>query len=730
MNAKAPRCESPPDAPLAADGSYDPDPVTRGRVRASRMGRRRALVLVAIHVVVFARILHWKLTGSPRVVAPVEPSEAMYALADGVLNAGALMLIISMLSVLVLGRFFCGWACHLVALQDASAWLLKKVGIRPRPLRSRWLVLIPLGAGLFMFGMPLLNRLVAGVSSGRERGFFTDDLWQTFPGFWVGLATFLFCGFGMVYLLGAKGFCTYACPYGGLFGVADRLSPLRIRVDDSCRACGHCTAVCTSNVEVAFEVHRYGAVVDPGCMKCLDCVSVCPENALSLGFGRPALFTPPRREGGRDRRRFPGFAAELIGLAVFAVSLAIFVGLPNSFLGRRLDWASSLAGRTPLLFGLGLAATTGILALALTRTFRGEEFRLQRWVLRRDGKATRGGRSFAFVAGLILLLVGWLGLGQWFMWKGDRLTADLRPRLYELASRPETESLPEADRAVLDAADRAYARAESLRVFPDLRPLARRSGLAAARRDYDAAERHALAALEVEDDFAPAWEDLATVRRLKGDAPGEEAALLRALELDPEGESHLVRLVALRMGRNDLDGALAMEIRLLDALPPEEREKRAIVLAQIATIELRRGRVEEGRKRLDEALRVDAGCLPAHATLAALLEGGDPAAAIPHFEAVLARHPFDFGLRYRYRAALEAAGRGEEARADFEAGLNELQMAIPKAPNRDELLFYLAAELFSASRFEDAESILVPLAERHPEDATIRDLLARTRAAR
>src|SRR5262249_16310157 len=34
---------------------------------------------------------------------------------------------------------------------------------------------------------------------------------------------FLFvCGFMTVYFLGQKGFCTYACPYGGFFGLADK----------------------------------------------------------------------------------------------------------------------------------------------------------------------------------------------------------------------------------------------------------------------------------------------------------------------------------------------------------------------------------------------------------------------------------------------------------------------------------------------------------------------------
>ena len=48
--------------------------------------------------------------------------------------------------------------------------------------------------------------------------------WATFPGWIVGALTFLVCGFVAVYFLGAKGFCTYACPYGAVFSCADKVS--------------------------------------------------------------------------------------------------------------------------------------------------------------------------------------------------------------------------------------------------------------------------------------------------------------------------------------------------------------------------------------------------------------------------------------------------------------------------------------------------------------------------
>ena len=121
----------------------------------------------------------------------------------------------------------------------------------------------------------------------------TTEFWSTFPPIAVAIPFLFVCGFMTVYFLGSKGFCTYACPYGGFFSLADKVAPGRIRVTDACNNCGHCTAVCTSNVIVHAEVKEYGMVVDPGCMKCMDCVHWSPKGTdpgmARLGFARCLL---------------------------------------------------------------------------------------------------------------------------------------------------------------------------------------------------------------------------------------------------------------------------------------------------------------------------------------------------------------------------------------------------------------------------------------------------------
>src|SRR4029453_17132266 len=191
----------------------------------------------------------------------------------------------------------------------------------------------------------------------------TRNFWETFPSIGVAIPFLFICGFMTVYFLGAKGFCTYACPYGGFFALADKVSPGKIRVTDACNQCGHCTAVCTSNVVVHAEVKAYGMVVDPGCMKCMDCVSVCPNDALYFGFGRPAVAVKPSIK----RHYSLTWPEEILAAVVFVVSY----------------WAVwDVYQLVPMLMALGWASVTTFLALRVLRLLRAKDLSFHRFDLK------------------------------------------------------------------------------------------------------------------------------------------------------------------------------------------------------------------------------------------------------------------------------------------------------------------------------------------------------------
>jgi hypothetical protein len=103
-----------------------------------------------------AHLVQWLALGTT--LAPIEPSESMQTVKDGIVTVGGIFFAVALLSTALLGRWFCGWGCHWVAIQDATAWALARAGIRPKPFRSRLLMWMPLALALYMFAWPLLYR--------------------------------------------------------------------------------------------------------------------------------------------------------------------------------------------------------------------------------------------------------------------------------------------------------------------------------------------------------------------------------------------------------------------------------------------------------------------------------------------------------------------------------------------------------------------------------------------
>lgn len=387
-------------------------------------GRRwglRLAVLVTVQVAMILHVLVWWI-GVPwgwETLSPVEPSESIQTVSDGIINAGAIFFAVALLSTAVLGRWFCGWGCHIMLLQDWCLRLLRWRGIRPRAFRSRLLRWAPLCLAVYMFIWPIFYRFVVAPFTRPDlewHGFrvelLTSDLWATMPGLWVSVVFLFLCGFMTVYVLGAKAFCTYACPYGGFFAPLDRLSIRRVVVNDDCEGCALCTAVCTSNVRVHEQVAIYGSVIDVGCMKTTDCIEACPKDALSMKWAKPSIATA-LRPGARKPR--PKWDVSWGGEVILAVLMLLFF----------LAWRGAY-GLVPMLLSLGAAAILVWMLWKSWRMIRDANASFHRWGLKRSGHVTGAGLVFLAATAIVFAATAQAAASHGLGWKADRAAEGFR----------------------------------------------------------------------------------------------------------------------------------------------------------------------------------------------------------------------------------------------------------------------------------------------------------------
>jgi ferredoxin len=581
------------------------------------------MVLGAIQLLMIAHVVQWAITGST--LTPVEPSESMQTVKNGVINAGFIMFVAALASTAILGRWFCGWGCHVVMLQDACAWMLGKVGIRPRPFRSRLLVWVPLLLALYMFVWPVAYRLAIAPFvqpelrwPGWSWHLVTGDFWATFPGWLMGVPFLAICGFLTVYFLGMKGYCTYGCPYGGFFAPLDEVAPARIRVTDACEQCGHCTAVCTSNVRVHEEVAAYGMVVDSGCMKCMDCVSVCPKDALYFGFGASNALTA--RGLAADSARSPGAASarresvpaprrhdltwmEEIALAALAAIVFLAVYFPFG--------TSPARAAVPLLFASGITACVVFMAWTSWRTLSATNASFHRMALVRSGKVMRGGWGWLGVTALSLAAVAHAGAINAIGWRAERAEMAITIPDEQLISMDRVDLPPqmrtEAERALALYALAGPVGGGGIGIYPGRERLIalRRARLLAALGDLPAAES-IVRGLWVSRSEEPVAAALVRLVAAQG-RDAEAGAIADAAVRDNPGWWRLAeeRITGL-VGSGRVGEAIAMARARHAALPDEIVGMRRLSLLLIEHGELP-GDVEEGVRLVDRTIVVDPG---------------------------------------------------------------------------------------------------------------------------
>lgn len=378
----------------------------------------RIATLVGVHLLFIAHFVHWKIKG--RTLAPLEFNEVLYTIHQGIVTAGFVLMAVVMVATLIFGRFFCSWGCHILALQDSCGWLMDKLHIRRQPIRSRTLIWIPMAVMFYLFIWPQILGLFHGLEApqlemvqeggSRWSSFSTDNFWRNLPPPGVAVLTFFICGFAIVYLLGSRGFCYQACPYGALFSIADQLAPGRIVLAKDCSQCGLCTAACSSDILVHKELALYGQVTNPRCLKDLDCIAACPEQAVQYGFRKPPIFRKGHPMGSYSGRFGFSLKEDFFMLTVFVVTIFIYRGLYDA---------------VPFLLAVGLAVCTAYLSLLSWRFMQRKSMQLRGIMLKDMGHIRTGGKVFGVAMVALLFLVLHSAVVQWHTWRGKALFMDI-----------------------------------------------------------------------------------------------------------------------------------------------------------------------------------------------------------------------------------------------------------------------------------------------------------------
>jgi len=662
-------------------------------------------VLLLVHVAIVLHVLHWQSAGET--LGPLEPSEGITFSQNSVISPGFVFFVVAILATFFFGRFFCGWACHLLALQDACLWLLKKVGLKPKPrqMKSRILLVVPMIACVYMFLYPIGYRLWTG--RGFEKPtteFIVEDFWATFPPWPVAVATLLVAGFAIVYFLGAKGFCTNVCPYGAAFGVADRVSPARIRVTDACEGCGHCTQVCTSNVVVHSEVRDYGMVVDQECMKCLDCVSVCPKDALYFGFGRPALFSKPHRSKKPKRAsewwkinrwKSYGWGEEIAVGALFALAFFTFRGLYNTI---------------PFLFALSIAAILAYLALQTLRLFYKPAVQLQRIDLKRAGGLTTAGRTYAL--SMVVLVAFWAQSAYVHYHRAQAEAGFLE--LNEVVTgwfRAPRELSEEEQTLVTNTLEhtRVARGLTPLSLFPGEEwELCLTSGwLHLLQGDEERFQLELERAADVLPDDYVACDGLANFHAAAGRAEEADRWFERATRAEPERPEVWANWSNHLLATGRTDEALAV---LEEAASTPGVELQAGMM--LAGLELGRGSLPEAARAYEAVLEHEPGTLEARLSLAGILRDlEDYGRSVEQYERALADGAEGYDLRLA--TTLSCSLAQDLGRAEHHAGI-----ARDLAPERPEAWFALHQIALQSGREEDAMRFLAEAQQRAPQAPT------------
>jgi NapH/MauN family ferredoxin-type protein len=211
---------------------------------------------------------------------------------------------------LISGRVFCSYFCPLGAIQEWIRALGRKIGIKkdielPKKIDkyARYVKYIILAVVVY-FSYKTGDLIFRGYDPYNALMHLGEEFDEKVAGYFI-----------LVILLSTSLFsknwwCRYFCPLGAGLGVLRKLSPFKIKRNETiCISCGTWDKVCPAGLDVsnAKEVNS------SDCISCFNCVKDCPESSLrATTFGKEI-----------SKKTF-----SLIVITAFFIPLLIFILTP------------------------------------------------------------------------------------------------------------------------------------------------------------------------------------------------------------------------------------------------------------------------------------------------------------------------------------------------------------------------------------------------------------------
>ncbi len=197
------------------------------------------------------------------------------SLVQKVHEASLVLMGIAFFLVILVGPAFCGWVCPLGTVEE----LIGKIG--RRIFKKKYNTFVPPAIDRYLryLRYGVLVWVVYVTATSMKLVFAEYDPYYALFNFWTGEVPLTAMGILALTLIGSlfieRPFCKYACPYGALLGLFNKVRIFTIRRNPStCINCKACDRACPMNIEVSTA----GPVRDHQCITCMKCTSeaACP----------------------------------------------------------------------------------------------------------------------------------------------------------------------------------------------------------------------------------------------------------------------------------------------------------------------------------------------------------------------------------------------------------------------------------------------------------------------